>query len=240
MIEEIKNNEFMNAFGEAGAVACIAELLALECGISSLMAKRIRTAAYLHDIGKIMIPASIINKPGSLDALELELIKVHTLFGAWLLKNVKGNFGEVVRTTAHYHHEWVDSSGYWGKCLSEFPVYVEITALADVFVACAVERPYKQAWPVDDTLAFISDRAGAQFTPRMAEIFTSLVQRDERIPAIINNTQANILTENACREKKGGGGNTAGTCGREKCGAIHKSNKDNSAMPCQVNESIAA
>lgn len=169
---------------EIRAVARLSALLAQECGIHPTAAKRIGTAAALHDIGKIQIPADILNKPEPLDKREFEIIKTHTVLGADMLSSIQGEVGIVARKVCRYHHEHYDGGGYWGKYTDELPLYVSITAISDVFVALVSERPYKSAWPPQEALDYIQSKAGTQFNPVLAQSFLSLIRNDSRVPAI--------------------------------------------------------
>lgn len=174
----------MNWFHEDKAVGRLAEAVALACGFHPAEARQIRIAAALHDIGKLKIPADILNKPGKLTALEFEIVKTHTIFGAEMLASVQGVLGEMARATALYHHEWYDGGGYWGRRANEVPRYVPVVSISDVFVALISERPYKAAWPVERALAYIQNQAGTQFDPALVEAFIPLVRKGGIIPAI--------------------------------------------------------
>lgn len=113
----------MNSFNEDKAVARLAELIAMETGIRSETARQIRTAAVLHDIGKVKIPGDILNKPGKLTAEEFEIIKTHTTLGAELLTSIQGGIGVMSREIALNHHEWVNGAGYWSVPADTLPPY---------------------------------------------------------------------------------------------------------------------
>ena len=174
----------MNNADEEKVVARLAEIIALECGIAPAKAKQIRVAASLHDIGKLRIPAEILNKPGKLTAAEFDVIKTHTTLGEAMLKSIQGELGELARLIARYHHEWYSGRGYWGRFTHEFPAAVSITAIADVFTALCFDRPYKSAWPPEEALAYIQKQSGAQFDPLLVEVFLPLVRDDSRVSAI--------------------------------------------------------
>jgi putative two-component system response regulator len=175
----------MSNFREEKAVARLAEIVALECGTSPAAARQVRTAASLHDIGKLKIPGSIINKPGKLTAREFEVIKTHTVLGAEMLGSFQGKLGEMARVTAMYHHEWYDGSqSYWGKRAAVLPFYVQIAAICDVFTALLYRRPYKRPWPPEEALAYIQNKAGTQFSPALTDIFLPLARNDDRVWAI--------------------------------------------------------
>lgn len=174
----------MDCFNENKAVAKLTEITVLECGVHSTVAKRLRSAAALHDIGKQKIPDSILNKPGKLNAREFEVMKTHTVLGAKVLSSIQGELGFVARTVCQYHHEWYNGSGYWNKRTDELPTYVPIVSICDVFVALLSKRPYKHAWPPNEALDYIQNQAGTQFSPTLVRVFLSLIRNDSRIPAI--------------------------------------------------------
>ncbi|MCL2078745.1 MAG: HD domain-containing protein [Oscillospiraceae bacterium] len=177
---------YTNRFNEDKAVARLAELTALECGTAPAVARQIRTASALHDIGKVKIPQSIINKPGKLTPEEFEIIKTHTTLGAEMLASFQGELGAMAKLIALYHHERCDCCGYWGKDMNELPQYVAITAIADVFTALVCKRAYKEAWPPDEAIAYILSQAGRQFNPALVDAFIQLVRYDDRAWAIFN------------------------------------------------------
>jgi len=174
----------MSGFNEEKAVARIAEIIVLEYGVAPAEARRIRTAASLHDIGKQKIPKSILEKPGKLTEQEFEIVKTHTTLGVEMLGSFQGELGEMARVTALYHHERYDGHGYWGKPISELPVYVAATAIADVFVALVCARPYKRPWPPLEAIEYIHNNAGTQFDPALAAVFLPLIQGDSRIRSL--------------------------------------------------------
>jgi len=170
---------------ENKAVSFLSEIIALERGMPLEVAKQVRTAAALHDIGKLKIPDSILNKPGALDKSEFEVIKTHTVLGAGMLSSIQGEMGEIARAVCLYHHEWHDGSkSYWGHRASNLPSYIQIVSISDVFTALMSKRSYKEAWPPSKALAFIQEQSGTQFEPELVAVLLSLINRDSRIPAI--------------------------------------------------------
>lgn len=152
-----------------------------------VMARQVRTAAALHDIGKLKIPESILHKPGTLDNDEFEIIKTHTVLGAEMLKSVQGDIGEIARSVCLYHHEWHDGSkSYWGFRASDLPGYIHIVSISDVFTALISKRPYKEPWPPSEALAYIQCHSGTQFEPGLAKALLSLIQGCSRIRAVFN------------------------------------------------------
>ena len=168
---------------ETESVAFLSERTALLCGIEPAVAKQIRIAAALHDVGKQKIPAAILNKPGKLTKDEFEVIKEHTKLGAEMLEGVQGGLGAMARTVCLTHHEWWDGNGYWGYRTDDLPPYVPIVAISDVFTALICERPYKQAWPPREAMDYIQKQAGTQFSPDLVGVFLSMIQGDENVAA---------------------------------------------------------
>lgn len=175
----------LDHLSEEDTMSCLAELLAIAYGICPQMAKQIRTAAALHDVGKSKIPIGILTKPGKLTPPEFEVMKTHTFLGAQILRDMKGLLGQMARTIAHYHHEWYDGGGYWGKKASQLPYYVQIAAICDVFIALISERSYKHAWPQEEALAYIESKSGTQFAPDLVNIFLPLVRSNQEVILVL-------------------------------------------------------
>ena len=171
---------------ESGAVAELSEIIALKSGMHPYVAKRLRMAAALHDVGKIKIPESILNKPEKLTEQEYEIVMKHTTIGANLLKSIKGELGVMARIISLFHHEFYDGSGYFGKHTCALPVYVPIVTICDTVVALLSERPYKAAWPLKEAVEYVGKQAGSQFNPALVEIFLSLVQNDASTQALLS------------------------------------------------------
>ena len=174
----------MSDFNEEKAVARLTEIVVLACGAAPAEAKQIRTAAALHDIGKQKIPKYILNKPGKLTEREFEVVKTHTTLGAEMLGSFQGELGEMARVTALYHHERYDGRGYWCKRTNELPLYVAATGISDVFAALVCARPYKQKWPPQEAIDYISNNAGTQFDPLLVAVFLPLVREDCHVRAL--------------------------------------------------------
>ena len=134
-------------------------------------------SAPLHDIGKINIPDSILNKPGKLTAEEFEIMKTHTSAGEKIMEKaidtVEGeNYLKEARNMAAYHHERWDGKGYPEGLHGEvIPLSARITAVADVFDALTSPRVYKPAFPLEEALALIQEGSGTQFDPKCVEVF---------------------------------------------------------------------
>ena len=159
----------------------------------------LRTAAMLHDVGKVAISDLILKKPGGFDVDEFEIMKQHTILGARLFGDVQSDFDEAACQVALNHHErWNGEKGYPGhvdiatgaplegftlpdgnpkpKQGEEIPLFGRIVGLADVFDALSSKRVYKEALEEDKTLTIIEEGASAQFDPELVEIFFSILE----------------------------------------------------------------
>ena len=171
----------MGAIGEARSqetgvhvkrVAEYSRLFAHYCGLSSEEARIIKLASPMHDIGKVAIADSILNKPGRLSDEEFEIIKTHARLGYEMLCNSKRTIIKTAAIIAHEHHEKWDGTGYpRGLKGEEIHLYGRITAIADVFDALGHKRVYKEAWEDEQIFAFFKEERGKHFDPRLVDIF---------------------------------------------------------------------
>jgi two-component system, response regulator RpfG len=148
--------------------------IAKAAGLSADDQEMLLLAAPMHDIGKIAIPDSILLKPGKLDATEFMTMKQHTIIGHDILKGSSSHLLRMAAEIALSHHEKYDGSGYpYGLEREDIPLFGRICALSDVFDALTSVRPYKDAYPVDESVATIVAGAGQQFEPKLVHAFTS-------------------------------------------------------------------
>ena len=137
-----------------------------------LSARQRRSAeltALLHDVGKIRIPAEIINKPAALTAEERAVINTHTIEGERMLERVGGLLGEVGRLVRSCHERW-DGEGYPDGLAGEnIPLVARIVCCCDAYNAMTTDRPYREALPAAEALAEVERNAGTQFDPRVVE-----------------------------------------------------------------------
>jgi putative nucleotidyltransferase with HDIG domain len=150
--------------GHSERVAEYTDLIARELGLNAQRRRTLRRAALLHDIGKLGVSNSIINKPGPLNAEEWKAVRQHTIHSANVLSRVAhlSNLVPVARS----HHERLDGKGYPdGLKGDEIGLDVRIVTTADVFDALTAERPYRHAMSRPDALAIMEADLGKAFDP---------------------------------------------------------------------------
>ena len=128
-------------------------------------------ASMMHDIGKLLIPEAILEKPGKLTAEEFEVIKTHVHLGYKLLEFAPGRIMEIARVIALQHHEKWDGTGYLGLQGEEIDYYSRIMAVVDVFDALMSKRSYKESWSVEGAYNEIVSQSGKHFDPEVVEMF---------------------------------------------------------------------
>ena len=131
----------------------------------------------MHDIGKIGIPAAILDKPGPLTPEEITMMRRHTEIGATILEPMVA-YAHAIPIVL-YHHERLDGNGYpHGLSGMEIPFLARLLAVADVFDALTSDRPYRASWPLDEAVSNIVTNAGSHFDPEMVEPFKALMMRE--------------------------------------------------------------
>jgi HD-GYP domain-containing protein (c-di-GMP phosphodiesterase class II) len=149
-----------------------------ELGLSADDRRDAEFVALLHDVGKIRIPSSIINKPGPLDADERAIINTHTIEGERMLEQVGGLLGHVGRLVRSCHEDW-DGSGYPdGLAGEQIPLVARIVCACDAFSAMTTDRPYRRARTDEEALAELERCAGTQFDARVVEVLVRVAARD--------------------------------------------------------------
>ena len=143
------------------------------------------SSARLHDLGKIAIPDSILNKPAKLTPEEFTIIKTHVVAGVRIIDHMIERTGDVVflnnaKNFAAYHHEKWDGTGYpYGIKGENIPLQGRIMAVVDVYDALTSERPYKPAFSVDEAIQIIEGGANTHFDPLISGIFCKVRDRIE-------------------------------------------------------------
>ncbi len=176
-------------------VARICSQFAKGTGLSSQEIRDLWIGGLYHDVGKIFIKQSILEKPGRLTSDEYRMVKLHSEAGYGLLANIDG-----METIARYilsHHERWDGKGYpLGIGGREIPLQSRIIAVADAFDAMTNLRPYKDTLSLDEAVKELQANAGTQFDPNIVSCFVQV------LPSIIKNFSIKRREENY--EQKGG------------------------------------
>jgi HD-GYP domain-containing protein (c-di-GMP phosphodiesterase class II) len=128
-------------------------------------------ASMMHDVGKLMVPQELINKPGRLTAAEFEIVKRHADYGKQLLEKAPGELLQTSAQIAYEHHERFDGTGYHGLRGAQISLYARCVSIADVFDALVSVRPYKVAWTPEAARKEILAQSGKQFDPQLVELF---------------------------------------------------------------------
>ena len=168
-IAESRSNETGN---HVKRVAEYSKLLALLYGLDEKESDILFTASPMHDIGKVGVPDSILNKAGKLDENEYKMMKKHCVIGYNILKNSKREILKAAAIVAMQHHEKWDGSGYpRGLKEEEIHIYGRITAVADVFDALGSDRCYKKAWENEKIFELFRNEKAKHFDPKLVDLF---------------------------------------------------------------------
>lgn len=138
----------------------------------------LKAGALLHDIGKLAVPAHIINKPGRLTPAEFEKMKIHTTVGAQILSRV--DFPYPVTPIVRHHHEQWDGMGYPDGLKGEqIPITARIISVVDCFDSVREDRPFRRGMTRDEAIAFLLRGSGNHFDPNVVELFIKHLARFE-------------------------------------------------------------
>jgi putative two-component system response regulator len=163
-------------------MAAYAAALARAHGWNADDCQLIELASPMHDTGKLGVPQAILQKPGPLDAQEWEVMKTHPQVGQDILARSDSPVFRMAAEIALQHHEKWNGGGYpqglKGLAISEA---ARIVAIADVFDALTMKRPYKEAWPLEQVIATIRSGHGSHFDPHLTDLFLSILPEIEAI-----------------------------------------------------------
>lgn len=160
--------------GHSSRVAEYAVILAGELGYQGKELENIRYAALLHDIGKISVPDSVLNKPSKLTNAEYDVIKSHTTVGADILEKIESMPG--IEVVARFHHERYGGGGYpEGIAGEDIPEPARIVSIADSYDAMNSRRVYRDSLSGEKIREELVKGRGSQFDPRMLDVFLRLL-----------------------------------------------------------------
>lgn len=172
-------------------VAVLSMALAEFLGQSGAEVRAYGVAGLLHDVGKVRIPADILNKPGKLTPQERAIINSHPVEGARILLEAEERL-EVAAIVAYEHHIMHDGGGYPGlHYCRTCHTASRLAHVCDVYDALRTNRPYRAAWSSEAVLAYIVERAGSEFDPDVAHAFVRMMRQWEPRVATLESNLSN-------------------------------------------------
>jgi len=164
--------------GHSKNVATIASLIAEKLGLNDELIRKTYWAALVHDVGKIVVPSSILNKESKLTIEEFEVIKKHPVYGHDFL-STSPELRDLARYVFHHHERW-DGKGYpAGISGEEIPLISRIIMVADSWDAMRSDRPYRKGLSKEKAMEEILKHSGAQFDPNIAKVFIKMLTDGE-------------------------------------------------------------
>lgn len=159
-------------------VSQLSTAIAKSLDLSNDTVEKITMAAMIHDIGKIYVPVEFLNKPGQLNSLELNIVKMHSQIGHDILKPI--NFPFPIHEIVLQHHEMIDGSGYpLGLKGSEILLEAKIIAVSDMVEATAHHRPYRQAKGLEQAINELTAERGIKYDSRISDAAIALLTTKE-------------------------------------------------------------
>src|SRR5436190_10084688 len=160
--------------GHSAAVAVYARDIARRIGLCDADQRLVHQCGLVHDIGKIGLPAGLLEKPGALTLEERRQMEKHSEIGEGILKNVDG-YAEIASIVRH-HHERVDGNGYPdGLRVEEIPLLARIIAVADAYNAMTSDRPYREAMPSRVARLRLAQAVETQFDTSVVAAFEAIL-----------------------------------------------------------------
>jgi response regulator RpfG family c-di-GMP phosphodiesterase len=164
--------------GHCDRVARYALMIAAALDLDERMRLDIEHGSWLHDCGKIGVPESILNYPGSLNEEELEIVRKHPVWGADVAR--QASLSETIVNIILYHHERFGGGGYpTGMAGTDIPLEARIVSVADTFDAITTNRPYLKAYELKDAVNMLLSLRETALDPQMVDTFTALVGKDD-------------------------------------------------------------
>ena len=171
-------------------VAVLSMGLAETLGFRPTDVRALGVAGLLHDIGKIRIPLEVLTKPGTLTPEEREIMNRHPVDGACLIMQSHDDLG-MAATVAYEHHILLDGGGYpamhYRRDCTQASRLVHV---CDVFDALSTNRPYRDAWPAEQTLAYLDARAGTEFDPDLVAAFIRTLRQGQAQVRVLSTEQS--------------------------------------------------
>jgi HD-GYP domain-containing protein (c-di-GMP phosphodiesterase class II)/HAMP domain-containing protein len=164
--------------GHSERVATFSEKMAYRLNMTEEAVRTITFSAILHDIGKIAVSESILDKPGKLTSEEYAIIKEHPGTGARIISDIP-SYGKIVPGVLYHHEHW-DGSGYPDNLRGDaIPLESRIITVADVWDAISADRPYRKGLQRQDAMGFMNQNSGLLFDPSLVNMFMDIVREEQ-------------------------------------------------------------
>ncbi len=191
---EVVDSKSPYTSGHSARVALYTDLVAKELGLSPERRRWLHRGALLHDVGKLGVSNSILDKPGKLDAAEWEAIQRHPVYTEQILVRIP-HFDELAVVSAA-HHERLDGKGYpRGISADHISLETRIITVADIFDAITAERPYRGATEPQKALAIMAESVGTAIDGRCFEALRRVVARLEAGPLVVDEAEIEYVVE---------------------------------------------
>jgi putative nucleotidyltransferase with HDIG domain len=172
--------------GHSDRVTALSLALGERIGLDAGQLEKLERGGLLHDVGKIGVPAAVLDKPGPLSEDEWAVMRSHTTLGGRILEPI-GRYADVIPIVLYHHERW-DGSGYpRGLAGEAIPLLARVLAVADVYDALTSERPYRAGMDIETALAIIENGSGTHFEERIATAFIAMI-RDGTVDEILRKT----------------------------------------------------
>lgn len=186
--------------GHSARVADLSTRIAFTLSLSPEAVRGLHQGAFLHDVGKIGVPDHVLNKEGSLNDDEWELIRRHPEVG-WELVSRADSLRGALSAIRNHHERW-DGSGYPDRLAQrDIPLPGRIVAVADVWDALTSDRAYRPAWALDRALSHIAAGSGSLFDPECVEAFLHLMEQEGLMAERTSLDQAALEKDGACHDE---------------------------------------
>lgn len=161
-------------------VMALSNGVGLEIGLTRQELDALELGACLHDIGKIVVPDSVLMKPSKLTEAEFAIMQTHPAVGANLIEVYEHEDAQRIADIVRYHHEWFDGSGYPGHLVGEaIPLLSRIVTVVDNYDAMAVRRVYQGARPHAEIMRIMDSESGTKLDPEIFSHFKRVIEKPE-------------------------------------------------------------
>ncbi|WP_294657463.1 HD domain-containing phosphohydrolase [uncultured Fusobacterium sp.] len=172
----------------AKRISLHAEVLGEKLGLSKDLIDGMKQYAIIHDIGKVIVPADILNKSGKLTPEEFEVMKKHPEFGYEIIKELE--LGKIAENVARYHHEKWNGKGYpLGLKGEEIPLEGRVIGILDVYDSMREDKVYKKGLSHQEAIEIIKNESGVSFDPKIVKVF---LENEKLFEDIYNKTSGKI------------------------------------------------